>query len=117
MFGFFKRKPRPDNNEAPVEPAREMPADSSVADAASPDVVGTPPAAPPTAAPAETAGWFSKLKDGLSKTRRELGGKLVGVFGVGRKLDEAFYEELETVLITADVGVAATEFLIQNLRA
>jgi fused signal recognition particle receptor len=35
---------------------------------------------------------------------------------VGRKLDEAFYEELETVLLTADVGVTATDYLIDNLR-
>jgi fused signal recognition particle receptor len=114
MFGFFKRKPRPDDNAASVEPALEPPGASIAApEAVSPAAAGTPP----SAVPPEVSRWFSKLKDGLSKTRRDLGGKLVGVFGVGRKLDEAFYEELETVLITADVGVAATEFLIQNLRA
>jgi fused signal recognition particle receptor len=63
------------------------------------------------------AGWFSRLKLGLDKTRQQLGGRLVGVFGAGRKLDEAFYEELETVLLTSDVGVSATEFLLDNLRA
>src|SRR5688572_1524839 len=67
--------------------------------------------------PAQASGWFSRLKDGLTKTRRQLGGRLVGLFGAGRKLDEAFYDELETVLLTSDVGVAATEFLIENLRA
>jgi fused signal recognition particle receptor len=67
--------------------------------------------------PAASAGWFSRLKEGLSKTRQQLGGRLVGVFGAGRKLDEAFYEELETVLLVSDVGVAATEFLLENLRA
>ena len=67
--------------------------------------------------PAEqSAGWFSRLKDGLTKTRRQLGGRLTGLFGAGRKLDEAFYDELESVLLTSDVGVAATEFLIDNLR-
>ena len=65
---------------------------------------------------AEDSGWFSRLKDGLSKTRREFGGRLVGVFGMGRKIDAAFYEELETVLLTSDVGVSATEFLTDNLR-
>ena len=90
MFGFLKPKPRP------VEEAAGDPADAS---------------------PSGAAGWFSKLKDGLAKTRRELGGRLAGVFGAGRKLDEAFYDELETVLLTSDVGVAPTEFLIENLRA
>jgi len=56
-------------------------------------------------------------KDGLGKTRQQLGGRLIGVFGAGRKLDEGFYEELETVLLSSDVGVTATEFLLDNLRA
>lgn len=76
---------------------------------------------PATEAAAETPsaspGWFTRLKDGLTKTRRQLGGHLTGLFGVGRKLDESFYEELESVLLTSDVGVPATEFLIDNLRA
>ena len=77
-----------------------------------------PQAAPETEAAApETGGWFTRLKEGLTKTRRQLGGRLSGLFGVGRKLDEAFYEELESVLLTSDVGVTATEFLIDNLRA
>jgi fused signal recognition particle receptor len=61
--------------------------------------------------------WLGRLKDGLTKTRRQLTGQLSGLFGVGRKLDEAFYEELETVLLSADVGVGATEQLIADLRA
>ena len=64
-----------------------------------------------------SSSWFSRLKSGLDKTRQQLGGRLVGVFGAGRKLDEAFYEELETVLLSSDVGVSATEFLLDNLRA
>ena len=114
MFGFFKRKPRPD---------RELQDEPTDLPTAAPAVVtAAPPAQVPESvvvdeAPVEKAGWFSKLKDGLSKTRRQLGGQLADVFGAGRKLDEAFYEELETVLLTSDVGVAPTEFLIDNLRA
>ena len=62
-------------------------------------------------------GWLSRLKQGLAKTRQQLGERLAGLFGAGRKLDEAFYEELETVLLHADVGVTATEHLIGQLRA
>jgi len=118
MFGFFKRKPRPDNNDAPGVPALETPVEAApVAEAVPAPAASAPVAAPAIEPPVEATGWFSKLKQGLSKTRKELGGRLVGVFGAGRKLDEAFYEELETVLITSDVGVAPTEHMIQHLRA
>lgn len=69
---------------------------------------------PADAAPA--TGWLARLQQGLSKTREQLGVRLGGLFGAGRKLDEAFYEELETVLLTADVGVAATTHLLDTLR-
>jgi fused signal recognition particle receptor len=62
-------------------------------------------------------GWLARLRDGLSKTRAQLGGRLAGLFGTARALDESFYEELETALIAADVGVAATTHLIGALRA
>jgi len=88
MFSFLKPKPRAE---------------------------GTPP--PPPEAKEATSNWFGRLKDGLTKTRRQLTGQLVGLFGAGRKLDEGFYEELETVLLSADVGVGATERLIAALRA
>jgi fused signal recognition particle receptor len=61
-------------------------------------------------------GWFDRLKQGLAKTRQQLGTQLSGVFGPGRKLDDQFYDELETVLLVADVGVPATEHLLQTLR-
>lgn len=60
----------------------------------------------------ETGGWVGRLKAGLSKTRQ----RLSGLFGPGRKLDDAFYDDLETVLISADVGVAATAHLLERLR-
>ena len=67
-----------------------------------------------TAAPA--TGWLARLQQGLSKSRAQLGARLGSLFGAGRKLDAAFYEELETVLLTADVGVAATGHLLEALR-
>jgi fused signal recognition particle receptor len=62
-------------------------------------------------------GWLSRLKSGLAKTRETLNTPLSELFSTSRKLDETFYEELETVLIAADVGVAATTHLIAGLRA
>src|SRR5574340_1664233 len=62
-------------------------------------------------------GWLTRLKQGLAKPRQQFGQRLSGLFGSGRKLDEEFYEELETVLLISDVGVAATGHLIAQLRA
>ena len=62
-------------------------------------------------------GWLERLKAGLAKTREQLGGRLGALFGTARPLDAAFYEELETALICADVGVAATAHLLGELRA
>lgn len=61
-------------------------------------------------------GWLERLRQGLSKTRLALGGRLSALFGTGRALDESFYEDLETALISADVGVAATGHLLALLR-
>jgi fused signal recognition particle receptor len=60
--------------------------------------------------------WFARLRDGLAKTRQQLGERLAGLLGTARPLDEAFYEELETALISADVGVAASTHLLGELR-
>jgi fused signal recognition particle receptor len=71
--------------------------------------------APQEARP-EAGGWLTRLKAGLTKTREKLATQVSGLFGAGRQLDEAFYEELETALITADAGVTATAHLIDALR-
>ncbi|MDP3483079.1 MAG: signal recognition particle-docking protein FtsY [Sulfuricella sp.] len=61
-------------------------------------------------------GWAARLKQGLTKTRDNLNRQLTGLFG-GGKIDEELYEELETVLLSADVGVAATQYLLDDLRS
>ncbi|GAO36593.1 cell division protein FtsY [Sulfuricella sp. T08] len=61
-------------------------------------------------------GWAARLKQGLAKTRAILNTPVSGLFS-GGKIDEAFYEELETVLLSADVGVAATQYLLDDLRS
>lgn len=65
----------------------------------------------------EDAGWMSRLKQGLSRTRAQLGGRLTGLFRAHARIDEALFEELETVLLTSDIGVAATQFLLDDVRA
>ncbi len=58
------------------------------------------------------SGWFARLKSGLART----GNQLSDLFGRGGKIDEDLYEELETILITADVGMTATNALLADLR-
>lgn len=56
-------------------------------------------------------GWFSRLKNGLARTRVNI----VGLFSCG-VIDDDFLEELEYALITADVGVQASTRILQRLR-
>lgn len=65
---------------------------------------------------AASPGWAARLRAGLKRTREQLSGRLAGVFGAHGAVDEAFYEELEAVLLTSDVGVAATTHLLDALR-
>ncbi|WON75250.1 signal recognition particle-docking protein FtsY [Nitrosospira sp. Is2] len=59
--------------------------------------------------------WAARVRSGLSRTRQNLGKHLSGLFGSG-KIDEALYEELETVLLMADTGVSSTTWLLDELR-
>jgi len=69
--------------------------------------------------PAESASpslsWAERLKQGLAKTRNQLGNQLSGLFG-GGKIDAEVYEDLETILLTSDVGISATEFLLDDIK-
>jgi fused signal recognition particle receptor len=124
MFGFLKpgkeapaSKDDPSKDGGKVAPATAQPS-------------GTQPV-PAEAVPAARPGWAERLKAGLRATREQLnrsvggtlgapigevGGQIAGMFGLGRKIDEALFEELETALLAADVGVGATQVLIDNLR-
>jgi fused signal recognition particle receptor len=64
----------------------------------------------------EKGGIFQRLRRGLAKTQGLLVGGADDLLRPGRGLDEALYEELEEVLIVADVGVAATTRLIEGVR-
>lgn len=69
----------------------------------------------PAPAGTTSANWTARVRQGLSRTRDNLGKQLSGLFG-GGKIDEALYEELETILLTADTGVNATTWLLDELR-
>jgi fused signal recognition particle receptor len=115
MFNFFRRKRGTEpaaagdaqtpaavsgaTVEAPALPGAEVPA---------PRASSAAPPAPPAAAPARR--WSDRLRDNA------LSRSLSALFSRNPKLDEGLLEELETALLTADVGVTATTQLLDDLR-
>ena len=97
MFGFFK------SSKTQPDPAAPVAAEFVAAPAKE-------------AAPTPKPSWAQRLKTGLARTRTSFTGQIAGLFGVGAKIDEELFEELETVLLSADVGVEATQHLIGRLR-
>src|SRR5690349_16733841 len=59
--------------------------------------------------------FTERLKQGLSKTRMQFGHQIAGLFG-GGKIDADVYDELETILLTSDVGVNATQKLMADIK-
>jgi len=104
MVSFFRRK-KPEAaapaTDAPPPPAATTPS----VPPATPDADATAPAAP-----AGAAGWRARLRG--SAFARSMG----GLFSRNPQLDEALLDEIETALLTADVGVTATTQLVDGLR-
>ncbi|AZE86391.1 Signal recognition particle receptor FtsY [Pseudomonas orientalis] len=94
--------------EAP--PAVEIPAEV-------PAVVAMSAVIEEPAVPAETskAGFFTRLKQGLSKTSASIGEGMASLFLGKKTIDDELLEDIETRLLTADVGVEATAVIIQSL--
>ena len=63
------------------------------------------------------AGFFNRLKEGLTKTRNNIVNGIDSVFSGFSTIDEDFYEELEEILIMGDIGVNATEKILDRLRS
>ena len=59
-------------------------------------------------------GFFSKILNGLKKTKNSISGALSKIFKRG--LDEEFYEDLENILISADVGAPCAMEIVDELR-
>ncbi|ATP30386.1 signal recognition particle-docking protein FtsY [Chromobacterium violaceum] len=135
MFSFFKKKTKPAETPqietpAPLAPEQAPAAPETIAPVPEPQrepvaapIAETAPASaeaavaaiPDEPVPLKKMSWTERLKAGLAKTRDKLGKQLAGLFG-GGKIDEDLYEELETVLLTADMGMDATVHLLQDVR-
>lgn len=87
MFDFLKRKKQPETETTPIS----------------------------TDTPTEPTGLFARLKQGLTKTRTAFSSGLANLFLGKKKLDADLLADIETALLTADVGVETTEKLIQTL--
>ena len=121
MFNIFKKKPQPDTDSTeivnpdgastPEKSNAEIPADVSPFNIS--PVISAPEKVLESKKP--ELSFTERLKQGLSKTRQQLGGQLNSLFG-GGKIDAETYEELETILLTSDIGVAATQRLLDNLK-
>jgi len=85
--------------------------------APAPVAVAEPVAAEPAKPVSEEtkAGFFTRLKQGLSKTSASIGEGMASLFLGKKAIDDDLLEELETRLLTADVGVEATSVIIQSL--
>lgn len=79
------------------------------------EAVAETPAEAPAPVEEQKLSWAARLKQGLTKSRDKMAKSLAGVFG-GGQIDEDLYEELETVLITSDMGMEATEYLMKDVR-
>lgn len=105
---------QPEPEPEPVVPV-PVPVPAPVAVVVAPAPVVEPPA--PTPAPvAETkVGFFARLKQGLSKTSASIGEGMASLFLGKKVIDDDLLDEIETRLLTADVGVEATSVIIKNL--
>ncbi len=65
----------------------------------------------------EKKGFFGRLVAGLTKTRNNIVSGIDSIFGRFSSINEDFYEELEEILIMGDLGVKATEEILDSLRA
>jgi len=111
---------KPATTERTAQPAvKEEKTGEKVAEAPAEPVTETAPAEPEAAeaAPETTVSVLERIRQGLGKTRASLSSGLAGLFSAGRKIDEDLLEEIETTLLTADVGVTATTEIIDSLTA
>ena len=108
LFSWF----RSDKGEAqPAAAANPPVAVDEPAAEASPQ-----PAAQPATQDKPASSWLARLRASLSRSRESFGSGLLGWLR-GKKIDDELYEELETRLLTADVGVETTAALIKQIMA
>ncbi|WP_034082449.1 signal recognition particle-docking protein FtsY [Pseudomonas aeruginosa] len=102
-----EHSPRP---EAPVAQPEPI-----LAAEPEPEPVAPLAAAPAVSEPATRPGFFARLRQGLSKTSASIGEGMASLFLGRKEIDDDLLDDIETRLLTADVGVEATTLIVQNL--
>ncbi|MEQ5835789.1 signal recognition particle-docking protein FtsY [Marinobacter sp. NFXS9] len=116
-----QREPQPQAGATPAEtPAvTETVEAEAKAETPAPEPAVEPekpaPAPEPVPEPESSASVFQRIKSGLGKTRANLSSGLSDLFSTGKSVDEDLLEEIETTLLTADVGITATTEIIESL--
>jgi len=116
MLGWFRRKvtksPAQEDSGAPSRLETERP----VAEVAGPAEATAPPVEIPAPSEPEAKGFFARLKDKLTKTRDAFVSRLDTVFLGKRVIDDELLDELEEILITADLGAKTVQELLDDAR-
>jgi fused signal recognition particle receptor len=122
MFKFLKKtffKTADDKDTAtdlPLEPEAVPAAEKEAAAVASSQLENTADTPEIESPPAQKApSFFSRLKQGLQKTRRQFTDKLSLLFLGKKTIDKALFQELEEILLTADVGFEVTQQILNRL--
>ncbi|QHD03692.1 signal recognition particle-docking protein FtsY [Pseudomonas sp. S04] len=115
IAAFVAPEPVPQPTLEPVPVPAPVAAPVVVAPAPVAPIVPEPVAAEPARSEETKTGFFARLKQGLSKTSASIGEGMASLF-LGKKIiDDELLEDIETRLLTADVGVEATSVIIQRL--
>ncbi len=102
--------------KAAEEAALSAAAEKAAAEAGADAHAGTSAAEGDEAAEDSSEGFWARLFRGLFKSRKSLKEKLAFIFSGFSEIDDEFYEELEEVLISSDIGVRTTEDILDDLR-
>jgi len=105
MLGWFKKKKKEKNKAADTIEREEPQA-----------AVSSPPAAAAPPAEVQSKGLFKRLKNGLHKTRESLIKRVDALFLGKKEIDAELLDELEEVLITADLGVGTVTEMLEEAR-
>jgi len=125
MLGWFKKRlgrkkdapsPETPQESAPQPRVADEAGEQGVADGSRIETIGAAaPAVEET--PERKRSMFARLRERLGKTRSSLVGRLDALFTGRRRIDQALLDELEEILITADLGVRTVQELLETVRA
>ncbi|ALC17473.1 cell division protein FtsY [Desulfuromonas soudanensis] len=125
IFALFRRLRRRRSEPPPLEPSEEVTPEAPVTPPPPPAAARegeesaparTPAEAVPPAVIAPPLNLLERMRAGLAKTQTSLVGRIDALLGAGKKVDADLLEEIEEILITADLGMKTTRELMGSLE-